>query len=102
MYHVAPVRMRESIEKYGIDPSRFEGERSTELGEPFVFTDTAEAEWYRDYMINQPPFDDRLETWEFDSEDPGEPDTGLTDDPDAETSSRLLHAPVPPGGARRL
>ena len=96
MYHVAPVRMRDSILEYGINPSLAPATERWSIGDrPYAFMDLAEAEWYRDYNNDIPPLDDQLEIWVVEVEHPGTPDLGLTSDPDEITSAHQLDGPVP-------
>lgn len=94
MYHVAPVRARDSIRKYGINPTLAD-ERWSSGERPYAFADLAEAEWYCSYNNSLPPVDDPAEIWELEVEHPGDPDLGLSSS-DEPTSAYQLQGPVPP------
>lgn len=56
LYHTSPTKARDSILRFGIDPTKSEHGRWDESDSGFyAFGDREEAEWYAEHMATEPP-----------------------------------------------
>jgi hypothetical protein len=98
VYHAAPRYNRDSILKYGIDPSRFTKPRSTSGNLPFVFSDLDMADYYAKDMAYRQPVEE-WDIWKVDGKKYRfKPDYNLfSDDPyggTGETDSWRANKPI--------
>jgi len=100
-YHYAPSRIRESILKHGLDPSKFDMERSTQSKGPYLFNNYTTAWNYANYMSSYRPVEP-FDIWEVTglwAEDL-KPDWGLYSDQEEDEGSREYDSSIPPSQIR--
>ena len=100
-YHASPKKFRESIKRFGLDPTKMPEERWSSGGEVYLFNNLSSVEWYANYFSNMDPAEP-FDIWEITGieESQLEIDVGLTSDGDEDEGSRVYQGVIEPSKLR--